>query len=255
MKETRGVVKAFDKKTGEGVIVLESGTELPFSAQYVFYSDADMTPTASDVVIGDAAKVSITFNSMGKRRASAVVLDRPPPRPMSFTSAFKELQALGFLSAWKLADAKVVVNRLYGELPKRFTRVHAMDLLTDYYGTGPTERAIQDGYLAHDWRFGQETSDIVAEFVRVLGCPPATQVKNDADGVVVVDAADPSATVTVRKELSELAQFFQTRFDALGIPRRLIELVTQGDQRVFVVRDAAVIQPFRTAGSLEARVL
>ena len=250
--ETRGVVKSFAKDTGEGVIVLESGLELPFVAQYAFYSD--MTP-ASDVVIGDAAKVSITFTSMGKRRAQAVILDRPPPKPMSFTAAFKELRALGFLSAWQLADAKRAVLRLHGELPKRFTRTHAMDLLSDYYGTGPTERAIQDGYLAHDWRFGQETSDIVAEFVRVLRCPPATQVKSDADGLVVADAADPSATVTVRHELSELAQFFQTRFDALGISLRLIELATGGDQRVFVVRDASLIQPFRTAGSLDARVL
>ncbi|HEY1955147.1 MAG TPA: hypothetical protein VGH28_06030 [Polyangiaceae bacterium] len=254
MKDVRGVVKAFAKETGEGIIVLESGVELPFLAQYVFYSDADMTP-ASDVVIGDTAKVSITFTSMGKRRAQAVILDRPPPKPMSFTSAFKELRALGFLSAWQLADAKRAVPRLYGEIPKRFTRVHAMDLLADYYGTGPTERGVQDGYLAHDWRFGQETDDIVAEFVRVLGCPPATQIRNDSDGIVVVDAADPSATVTVRRELSELAQFFQTRFDALGISRRLIELETHGDLRVFVVRDAALIQQFRTAGSLEARVL
>jgi hypothetical protein len=250
--ETRGVVKAFTKETGEGVIVLESGLELPFVAQYAFYSD--MTP-ASEVVIGDTAKVSITFTSMGKRRAQAVILDRPPPKPMSFTATFKELRALGFLSTWQLADAKRAVLRLQGELPKRFTRTHTMDLLSDYYGTGPTERAIQDAYLAHDWRFGQETDDIVAEFVRVLGCPPATQVKNDSDGLLVADAADPSATVTVRRDLSELAQFFQTRFDALGVSRHLIELVTQDDQRVFVTRDAALIQPFRTAGSLEARVL
>lgn len=235
MKEPRGVVKTFDKGTGEGVIVLESGLELPFLAQYVFYSDADMTPTASDVVIGDAAKVSITFNSMGKRRVSAVVLDRSPPKPMSFTAAFKELQALGFLSTWKLADAKLVVNRLYGELPKRFTRANAMDLLTNYYGTGPTERAIQDGYLA----VAQKTNDIVADFVRVLKCP----------------TVDPSDTAAVRNDPSALAQFFQTRFDALGTPLRLIELATGGDLRVFVVRDAAAIQPFRTAGSLDARVL
>jgi hypothetical protein len=255
MKEVRGVVKAFAKETGEGVIVLESGLELPFEAQYAFYSDTDMTPTSSDVVIGDTAKVSIAFTSMGKRRASAVILDRPPPKPMSFTSAFKELRALGFLSTWQLADAKRVVPRLYGEIPKRFTRAHTIELLTDYYGTGPTERAVQDGYLAHDWRFGQETKDVVAEFVRVLGCPPASQVKNDADGIVVVDAADPSATVTVRRELSELAEFFQRRFDTLGISRRLIELATEGDLRVFVARDTAQIQPFRTAGSLAARVL
>ncbi len=253
MAEARGVVKAFVKETGEGIIVLESGLELPFEAQYAFYSE--MTPAASDVVIGDAAKVLIAFTAMGKRRAQAVILDRPPPKPMSFTAAFKELRALGFLSTWQLADAKRAIPRLYGDIPKRFTRAHAMDLLTDYYGTGPTERAIQDGYLAHDWRFGRETDDVVAEFVRVLGCPPAKQIKNDSDGLVVVDAADPSATITVRKELSELAQFFQTRFDALGISRRLIELATESDLRVFVARDAAVIQPFRTAGSLDARVL
>lgn len=253
MKETRGVVKTFDTKAGEGVIVLESGLELPFQAQFAYYSD--MTAAGTDVVIGDAAKVSITFTSMGKRRASAVVLDRSPPKPMSFTAAFKELRALGFLSTWQLADAKRAVPRLYGEIPKRFTRANALDLLSDYYGIGPTERAIQDHYLAHDWRFGQETSDIVAEFVRVLGCPPATQIKSDSDGLVVADATDPSATVTVRRDLSELAQFFQSRMDALGIPRRLIEIATGGDLRVFVTRDAAVIQPFRTAGSIDARVL
>jgi len=234
MKETRGVVKTFDAKTGEGVIVLESGLELPFQAQFAYYSD--MTAAASDVVMGDAAKVSITFTSMGKRRASAVILDRSPPKPMSFTAAFKELRAFGFLSTWQLADAKRAVPRLYGEIPKRFTRANAMALLADYYGTGPTERAIQDHYLAV--RSPQATPEVVAEFVRVLGCP--------------ADAIDPSATV---RDVRELAQLFQSRFDALGIPRRLIELVTEPDQRVFATRDAAVIQPFRTAGSLEARVL
>jgi hypothetical protein len=252
MKEARGVVKAFAKDTGEGVIVLESGIELPFFAQYVSYSDGTST---TDVVIGDTATVGIRFNSMGKRRAEAVTLDRPPPKPMSFTAAFKELRALGFLTAWQLADAKRAVLRLQGELPKRFTREHARDLLADYYGIGPTDRAIQDHYLAHDWRFGQETNDIVAEFVRVLGCPPATQTKNDSDGLVVADATDASATVTVRDDLSQLAQFFQSRFDALAIPRRLIEIVTHDDQRIYVTRDASVVQPFRTAGSLEARVL
>jgi hypothetical protein len=252
MKETRGVVKVFDTKAGEGVIVLESGLELPFQAQFAYYSD--MTAAGTDVVIGDAAKVSITFTAMGKRRASAVVLDRSPPKPMSFTAAFKELRAFGFLTTWQLADAKRAVPRLYGEIPKRFTRANALALLMDYYGTGPTERAIQDRYLAREWRVGQ-TTDIVGEFVRVLGCPAATQIKNDSDGLVVADAADPSATVTVRRDLSELAQFFQSRFDALGISRRLIEIATDGDLRVFVTRDAAVIQPFRTAGSLDARVL
>jgi hypothetical protein len=229
MKETRGVVKVFDKATGEGVVVLESGLELPFQTQFAYYSD--MTATGGDVVIGDAAKVSITFTSMGKRRASAVVLDRSPPKPMSFTAAFKELKALGFLTTWQLADAKRAIPRLYGEIPKRFTREHALQLLSDYYGARPTERAIQDRYLQ------VAGTDIVADFVRVLDCP----------------TDEPPATA--RADVSALAQFFQSRFDALSIPRRMIEIVTHDDRRIYIVRDAGIVQPFRTAGAVEARVL
>ncbi len=251
MKEARGVVKTFSKETGEGIIAIEGGPELVFTTAYTFYSDSSPT---TDVVIGDAAKVSIVLNSMGKRRAQAVTLDRPPPKPLSFTAAFKEMQTLGFLTDWKLADAKRVVNQLYGELPKRFMHEHSLGLLSDYYGTGATDQAVKDGYLSHDWRFGQETNDIVAEFVRALKCPPATQIKNDSDGVVARDAQDPTLEVVVKDDVRALAKFFQSRFETLQIPLRIIEIKTDGDWFAFAVRDESLVQAFRTARAFDATV-
>ena len=238
MREARGTVKSFSKETGEGILVMEAGHELLFTTMFTFY--ADMTAT-QDVVVGDTATVSIVLNSMGKRRAQAVVLDKLPPKPLSFTAAFKELQTLGFLSEWKIADAKRAVTRVHGELPKRFTSQHSLELLSDYYGTGITEHALKDGYLAHDLRFGQETRDIVAELVRALGCPPATQIKNDSDGLVVRDVADPTLEIVVKDDIHVLAKFFQNRFEALKIPRRIVELTTDSDWFAFVVRDESAI--------------
>lgn len=251
MKDARGVVKSFSKETGEGIIAIEGGPELAFSTMYTFYSDSSPT---SDIVIGDTATVSIVLNSMGKRRAQAIHLDRPPPKPLSFTAAFKEMQTLGFLTDWKLADAKRVVNQLYGELPKRFGHEHSLGLLSDYYGTGATDQAVKDGYLSHDWRFGQETNDIVAEFVRALKCPPAKQIKNDSDGVVVRDDQDPTLEITVKDDVRALATFFQSRLDALKIPLRIIEIKTDGDWFAFAVRDESMIQAFRTARAFDATI-
>ncbi len=249
MREARGTVKSFSKETGEGMILMEAGYELLFTTMFTFY--ADMTATR-DIVVGDTATVSIVLNSMGKRRAQSVVLDRPPPKPLSFTAAFKELQALGFLSEWKLADAKYAVTRLHDELPKRFTHTHSLELLSEYYGTGPTEHALKDGYLAHDRRFGQETNDIVAELVRTLHVPPATQIKNDSDGLLVRDNADPTIEIVVKDDIHVLAKFFQNRFEALKIPRRIVELTTDSDWFAFVVRDESAVETLVKARAIAA---
>lgn len=252
MKEARGVVKTFSKETGEGMIAIEGGPELAFSTMYTFYSDGTAT---SDIVIGDTASVSIVLNSMGKRRAQAITLDRPAPKPLSFTAAFKELQSFGMLTEWKIADAKQAVNRLFGELPKRFTSEHTLGLLNEYYRKGATERAVKDGYLARDWRFGQETNDIVADFVRALKCPPAKQIKNDSGGIVARDDQDPTLEVDLKDGLPALVKFFQSRFDSLKIPLRIVDINTEADWFAFIVRDESMIQALRTARAFSARNL
>lgn len=249
MREARGTVKSFSKETGEGVILIETGYELVFTTMFTFY--ADMTATR-DVVVGDTALVSIVLNSMGKRRAQSVVLDRLPLKPLSFTAAFKELQTLGFLAEWKLGDAKRVVTSVHGALPKHFTHEHSLELLSAYYGTGPTEHALKEGYLAHDRRFGQETNDIVAELVRVLHCPPATVIRSDSEGLLVRDDADPTIEIAVKDDIRALAKFFQGRFEALKLPRRIVELTTDGDWFAFVVRDESAIVTLVKARAIAA---
>jgi hypothetical protein len=49
-------------------------------------------------------------------------------------------------------------------------------------------------------------------------------------------------------------KFFQSRFETLQIPLRIIEITTDGDWFAFVVRDESMIQAFRTARAFAATI-
>lgn len=244
-KEVKATVLTYSKATGEGTLKTSVGHEFAFSAW--------MADTES-IFVGDEASVNLCLDSRGKRRVDRVVIVQRPARTVSFSAAVTEIKSLGFLCDWSTEHAHSEAGRLWDEIPKRIDAAQASLFLRHYYGMGPTDRAVSEGFLAHDWRFGQETDNIVAEFVRALRCPPATQIRNGAEGIVVRDDNDQTIEVVVT-DMTALARFFQGRFEALKSSRRLICLETDGDWLAYAVREEANLPLILNAQAVAATLV
>ena len=155
-----------------------------------------------------------------------------------------------------LVTAKHEAEECFGEVPALISSEEAAALLCAYYGGGPSARAMREGFLARDWRFGHETSELIAEFVAALRCPPAVvlvhvegsvmTVRNGAQGVVAIDVADGAGAI---------ASFFQECLKACGQPQRLYEITTGSDERAYVSRDAATGAALLRARSILTRLV
>lgn len=83
--------------------------------------------------------------------------------------------------------------KLFGELTEAVLAEHLegrpeldiVALALAYYEQSD-ERARRDRFLVHDWRFGQETSDVIAELCALIGDPPLfVQLAVEDDGIAV----------------------------------------------------------------------
>lgn len=247
-KLVTGTVKDFSKQAGTGTIVTETGHELTFHAQYC---------NTQRFAVGDTARVQITFDSKGKRRAETVEFElESASNGLTLAAAFKELKSLGLLQEWKLKEAKLSAEALFGELPTLLGAEETAALLCDYYGVGPTARAQREGFLSRDGRFGQETSDIIAEFVATLRCAPAVVlVRAEGSVLMVRDGTQLEIAIDVAEGVDALARFFQDHLKRSGLPHRLYKITTGDDRFAFVSRAQASGATLAQARSIVATLV
>jgi hypothetical protein len=109
-------------------------------------------------------------------RASAAA-PKPSKLPAKLKTQVAALRAVGLCD--DLTDA------VLAEYCEGISRPSIVPLLLSYY-VGDADRAERDRYLVHDWRFGQETDDVIAELSGLLGTPPLfVQLENGAGGIQV----------------------------------------------------------------------
>jgi hypothetical protein len=105
------------------------------------------------------------------------------PKPLPIVRAVEAMQTEGLASeltpevladlAQELCDA----DEFDGDFP-------FADVLDAYYcdDISGERRSIHDGYIRHDWRFGQETNDVVAELCALLGAQVYRQLSYELKG-------------------------------------------------------------------------
>ena len=115
-------------------------------------------------------------------QTSAVVHHASAPAPVKRKRPVKLTKQVAALrEAGLFGDMTDAVLAEYCELETP----EIVELILAYYELH-SDRAARDRYLAHDWRFGQETDDVIAELSGLLGTPPLfVQLENGADGIVV----------------------------------------------------------------------
>jgi hypothetical protein len=121
------------------------------------------------------------------------------------------------------------------------------DLLDAYY-SGDESRMIEDGFLTHDWRFGQETDDVIAEICARLGGPPLFEQLAVSEGAIEVrDRAGTRHKIAV-ESLDDVIDFFNAALAKLNDPRRLIAFEDDGDQVSYLVAKPVVSKRLRELG-------
>src|SRR5262249_26199009 len=145
-----------------------------------------------DPEVGEPVQVQVGVGRLGTRKVTALRSLEP------------EIEVRPMLPA-KKAVAALREHGLLGELDGReLTRVYReaketcggddpdVETVLSLYYLDRDERRLADGYIEHDWRFGQETDDVVAELAELVGGKPLlVQTDGGADtGVLLARAQD-----------------------------------------------------------------
>ncbi len=249
-----GQISKFRLEQGFGTITLADGRQIPFDA-----SICAMVPQE-----GDAVRVRVGKAKWGGgEKAVHVEPLAAGSGPLGQAVGPTLEHQLGTLQAAHLISelSEEVLAGLKAELG---ADASLLDLIDAYYSALP-ERARHDGYLRHDWRFGQETDDVMAELASLLPdsrlprqirwSQRETTEHGHAETISTIHLAMPDEgerALDVRS-LHDIIMLVNEILDAAGDARRLYALETGGDWHAYfaLTRDRAKqvhpVLPFTTA--------
>ncbi|RTL44490.1 MAG: hypothetical protein EKK48_04350 [Candidatus Melainabacteria bacterium] len=176
-------------------------------------------------------------------------MPRIPSDNQPFRKAIKTLQKEGLLADLSKKEMTRILQELDLELEDADDELEPIDFLQVYYDSsepGLSARAITDGFLHHDWRYGQETSDVVAEICQIIGKPVLKQIeyssvqRQDVVGETVmlsVEFEDGKRETFPVDGLEDILAFVNKTLEKLGDARRFVSLETNGDWFAYYLFD------------------
>lgn len=232
-----GRVTSFRKEQGFGVITLEDGRDVKFDA-----STCTMVPEEGDAVrlrIGPA-RWGGGFKALHVEPARSAVF--APEAAMTLDQQIAILQREHLVSG---LSEQVMADLVTERFDNRLADATLIGILDAYYQNA--DRAIADGYLRHDVRFGQETDDVLAELsARVPGARLPRQLRWDAERTTTergqretvatlhVELPDGGAYSFDVRSLDDIVQFVNDILAAAGDARRFHALETDGDWHAYL---------------------
>lgn len=198
----------------------------------------------------DLRKAKTFFNYIGHPMPHIV------PEVKPFKSAIACLQKQNLLAELTAPVLKEILIELYGDPKIPSEQGDILQIIECYYrhdGSAKlSARAITDGFLTHDWRFGQETDDVVAEICTLLGGTPLfKQIRyarpsdsavhsiyaTNATAQLIVENANGEQISFAVDSLIDIVAFFNQELQRRADKRRFISLDTEGDYFAFYLMD------------------
>lgn len=159
-------------------------------------------------------------------------------KPVTWKQAISIARKAGLLSAWTKGARELEESGDFDYEPSENVGAQGFfELLQMFYGSteagGGT--ALKDGYLSHDWRYGQETNDIIAELSECAGKPGWFKLtKIGAADMLFFDGADGTKHELCGTNLQDVVEFFNERLRDCGADRQFWEVETDGDYFTFI---------------------
>lgn len=181
---------------------------------------------------------------------SGTKMPRIPSDRQAFRKAIKTLQKEALLADLSKQEMKRILQELDIEMEDVDDELEPADIFQLYYDSqvpGLSSRAIADGFLHHDWRYGQETTDVIAEICQIIGQPVLKQIgysnlKNpqavgDITMLTVEFEDGKSETFPVDNGLEDIVAFVNKTLEKIGDGRRFVSIETGGDWFAYYLLD------------------
>lgn len=159
-------------------------------------------------------------------------------KPVTWKKAIALVKKAGLLSAWTKGSKQL--NETGGfdyEPDENVDAASFFELLQVFYCStqAGSASALKDGYLSHDWRYGQETDDIIAEFCECAHKPGWFKlIENAAADMLIFEDEAGVRHELCGTNLGDVAEFFNERLEECGSDRRFYDVETDGDFYTFI---------------------
>jgi hypothetical protein len=160
---------------------------------------------------------------------------------------------------------QVMADLVAEQFGNRLADATLIGILDGYYAS--EDRAIADGYLRHDHRFGQETDDVLAELAaRVPGARLPRQLRWDAAHTTTerghretvatlhVELPDGGEQALDVRSLDDIVEFVNGVLAAAGDARRFYALPTDGDWHAYLALSRECAQRLARVLRLDAQI-
>lgn len=172
------------------------------------------------------------------------------PRSRAGAALVDVLAARGLLGALSPAARTALVERVFAAR-ERVSEADTARVLAARWGNAG---GLSVGFLSHDWRFGQETDDVIDEFARAIADPAIAlrQVENRS-GEIVASAAFAGHETRLAWDfaddsLADVAASIDAWLGRIGARRRIFGLRTDGDWFAFLIVEPRELAALRVAG-------
>jgi len=158
-----------------------------------------------------------------------------PSKLQPFSKAVKTLQKVGLLADLSKKELVKLLDDMDIDPQSADEEMDLLGFLGIYYASqenGLSDRAVKDGFLAHDWRFHQETENIAGEICQLIG-KPILQLESSSeigDQFILVGEAKSSDSSTITIDcLEDLIAFVNQALARICDKRRFISIETNAD--------------------------
>jgi tetratricopeptide (TPR) repeat protein len=179
-----------------------------------------------------------------------VKMPTPPTSIQPFKQAIKTLQQHGLLRSLSNEQINIILQEeMDVDLESADDEIDVLQFLQLYYSPFAdvlSPSAIEDGFLTHDWRFGQETDDVVSELCQLVGRPLFRQIgyheeaRTDSAGTInllTVEAENGERSSFPVLGLDDVVAFFNQALERLDDARRFVSIDTQADFHAYYLLD------------------
>jgi tetratricopeptide (TPR) repeat protein len=186
------------------------------------------------------------FEMMGQE------MPKPPVVAQTLTKAVKAAKKVGLLGELSKQEMEAILDDIGMDAESAEEELGLIEILQSYYASETTAlspRAVKDGFLHHDWRYGQETDDVIAEICQLIGSPIYRQISyttkahTDCVGEITTlnlesDSNKP-VSFTVDNGLEDIIAFMNVALEKRGDKRRFVSIDTQADWFAYYLLEPA----------------
>lgn len=227
-EKLKGRIATFTKEQGFGTVELEDGRKLPFDVTACPTVPEQDREVFCEIGVSRLGREKITYLELvGGAEEEATA----GPALLPWREALKKLRAEGLLRTLTPPRITEILNDLYrGDTEQAET----VPILDAFYGADRSAAAA-DGYRSYDWRFANNTDDLISDLAAMVGGKPPLETTR-WEGTTLHARRYDGAEVSIEVESADdVVDLFNRALAKSRESRRVFPLATDGDWHAYML--------------------